>query len=66
MGCANLLFENSDEIFVPVLGTANELLEMIILHTIEKNNKVNFGKINFKKFISHNLAGILSCLSKNK
>jgi len=49
-----------------VLGTANELLEMIILHTIEKNNKVNFGKINFKKFISHNLAGILSCLSKNK
>jgi len=48
VGCANLLFDNSDEFFVPVLGTANELLEMIILHTIETNNKVNLGKLTLR------------------
>jgi len=48
MGCTNLLFDNSDEFFVPVLVTANERLEMIILHTIETSKKLNFGKLTLR------------------
>ena len=48
MVCTNLVFDNSDEWFVPVLGTANEQLEMIILHTIENSKKLSFGKLTLR------------------
>jgi len=44
LGCTNLLLDNSDESFVPMLGTVNERLDMIILYIIETSKKVNFGK----------------------
>jgi len=47
-GLYNLLFDNCDEFFVPVLGTAYERLEMIILHTIETSNTVTFGKLTLR------------------
>jgi len=45
VGCANLLFDNSDEFFVSVLGTANELIEMIIPHPAETSKNESFGKL---------------------
>jgi hypothetical protein len=45
VGCTNLLFDNNDEFFVPVLGTANERLEMIILHTTETYKDMTFGNL---------------------
>ena len=35
-------------IFFPLLGTVNEPLEMIILHTIETAKKVTFGKLTLR------------------
>jgi len=65
MGCTNLLFDNTDTFFVPVLSTAIEWLEMFILHTIETVRNL-ISKINLKRFISHNLARALFCHSTNK
>jgi len=60
------VFDYIDKFFVPVLGTVNEGLEMIILHTRETSIKSEFLKVNFKKFIFHNLARDLYCHSTDK
>jgi hypothetical protein len=48
MGFTNSVFSNSAEIFIRVLDTANEGIEMIVLQTTETSNKVTFGKLNLK------------------
>jgi len=45
MGCTNLLLDESQDLFIPVLVAAIELLEMIILHTIETCKKLKFWKL---------------------
>ena len=38
----------NDEYFVPLLGTLNGRLEMIILHTRKTSEEVNFGNLTVK------------------
>ena len=43
------VIDTSDECFVPVLGTVNERIEIIILHAIVTRKRMTFGKLTLRK-----------------